>query len=115
MKPSWTALIVALALPALPAAAQDRPPDAPADLSEGAELMQRGFQSMLRGLFSEMGPVLDEMGRALDGMRPMAEQMLQLIDDIGNYEAPVILPNGDILIRRKPRPPAPLKEGEVDL
>ncbi len=56
-----------------------------------------------------MQPALEEMGRALNEMRPMAEQLLKLIDDIGNYEAPVVLANGDILIRRKPerRPPRP--------
>jgi hypothetical protein len=56
-------------------------------------------------------------------MKPMADQLFRLIDDIGNYEAPVVLENGDILIKRKPAapaplpapPPAPLKEGEVEL
>jgi hypothetical protein len=40
---------------------------------------------------------------------------MRLIDDIGNYEAPVVLDNGDILIKRKPAAPTPLKEGEVEL
>ena len=31
------------------------------------------------------------------------------------YEAPEVLPNGDILIRRKPQPLPPPKEGEIDL
>ncbi len=55
------------------------------------------------------------MGRALNEMRPMAEQLLKLIDDIGNYEAPVVLENGDILIRRKLPPPRPLQNGEIEL
>jgi hypothetical protein len=109
-------LVLAFALPlaALPAAAQEQPalPDSP---STGAELIERGMQSLLQGLFTEMRPALDEMSRALSDLRPMAEQLMRLVDDIGNYEAPVVLENGDILIRRKPAPPAPLREGEIDL
>ena len=30
----------------------------------------------------------------------MTEQLIAMIDDFGNYDAPVMLPNGDILIRR---------------
>jgi len=101
------AMLLALAAP--PAAAQDRPPDGP---PTGTELIERGMQSLLEGLFTEMRPALDEMGRALSDLRPMAEELMRLVDDIGNYEAPVILDNGDILIRRKP---APLREGEVEL
>jgi hypothetical protein len=46
----------------------------------------------------------------------MAESLLALMDDIGNYQPPERLPNGDILIRRKPdRPLPPPAEGEIDL
>jgi hypothetical protein len=75
-------------------------------------------ESILQGLVTGMRPALDDMSRALTEMRPMAEQLMTLIDNIGNYEAPVVLENGDILIRRKPVVPAPMgppKEGETDL
>jgi hypothetical protein len=62
-----------------------------------------------------MQPAIEDMGRALSEMRPMAEDLMRLMDNIGNYEAPVVLENGDILIRRKPPPPEPLKEGEIEL
>jgi hypothetical protein len=73
------------------------------------------MRSILDGLITEMQPTIDEMGQALTEMKPMAEKLLGLIDDIGNYEAPVVLENGDILIRRKPAAPQPLREGEVEL
>ncbi len=78
-------------------------------------LIEKGIESILQGLITGMQPALEDMGRALDEMRPMAEQLLRLIDDIGNYEAPVVLENGDILIRRKPQSPRPLQDGEIEL
>ncbi len=109
-------LILVLSLLALPVAAQDTaPPEPDVGLEEGMDLLQRGMRSIMEGLFQEMQPALDELDRAMTEMRPMAEQLLKLIDEIGNYEAPVILENGDILIRRKPDAPEPLKDGEVEL
>lgn len=117
MKTLRPALIcLALSLAPLPSAAQDAP--APGGVEGGADLIERGVRSILEGLFTEMQPALEDMGRALNEMRPMAEQLLKLIDDIGNYEAPVVLENGDILIRRKPEPaapPRPLQDGEIEL
>ena len=93
--------------------AQETPP--PEAEEDGMALVERGLRSILDGFMTEMKPALDDMGRALTELRPMAEDLMKLIDDISNYEAPVVLDNGDILIRRKPDPPAPLKEGEVEL
>jgi hypothetical protein len=103
---------------ALPGHAQDAPAPVPEGTEQGMELIERGMRSILEGFFTEIQPAIEDMGRALTEMRPMAEQLLKLIDDIGNYEAPVVLENGDILIRRKPAPPAPpepLKDGEIEL
>jgi hypothetical protein len=114
LRPAIFGLLLSLA--SLPAAAQDTL--APGGAEGGADLIERGVRSILEGLFTEMQPALEDMGRALNEMRPMAEQLLKLIDDIGNYEAPVVLENGDILIRRKPtppEPPRPLQDGEIEL
>jgi hypothetical protein len=49
---------------------------------------------------------------------PAMSQMLALIDDIRNYDAPEVLPNGDIIIRRNEDAPAyeiDPETGEVDL
>jgi hypothetical protein len=110
--------VLMLMLLALPARAQEAPaPLTPPDggVEEGVDLLQRGMRSILDGLFTEMQPAIEDMSRALTEMKPMADQLFRLIDDIGNYEAPVVLENGDILIKRKPAAPAPLKEGEVEL
>ncbi|MFT3689613.1 hypothetical protein [Paenirhodobacter sp.] len=74
----------------------------PAMAQDGKGLIERGAELFLRGLFSDIGPALEEL-RAL-------------IDDMQNYEAPVRLPNGDILIRRRPEAPAPEPQGpQIDL
>ena len=73
------ALIVALA--ATPAAAQD------SQVEEGADLLSRGVELLLRGLMDQAGPALRELR--------------DRIDDLDAYYPPEILPNGDIIIRRK--------------
>lgn len=42
------------------------------------------------------------MKRFADRMSPMVEQLKDLVDDMNAYQAPEMLPNGDIIIRRKP-------------
>jgi hypothetical protein len=121
----WTpaaALALSAAL-ALPAAAQEAPAPAPED--DGFSLMEEGAKLILRGMMSEMEPALDEMGKALEEMQPMLDdlgpklaELMKMIGDVRNYEAPVKLPNGDILIRRKPDaplPPPPGPTGQIDL
>ncbi|RMD90330.1 MAG: AAA+ family ATPase [Alphaproteobacteria bacterium] len=77
----------------------------PALAGEGAEEVDKGFDLLreatkliLRGLMKEMEPKLKEL-----------EEILQNLDA---YEAPEILPNGDIIIRRK-RPLEPPAEEAV--
>ena len=59
---------------------------------------------------------LQELGRIAEGwlknlsehMAPMVNKLEALVDDLDAYEAPEMLDNGDIIIRRKPEPePAP--------
>ena len=124
-------LIFALALISGPAFAQDTSPAPTEPEDEGFSLMEEGAKLVLRGLMSEMEPALDEMGKALQDMGPALEglgeevgpklrQLIAMIDDFRNYDAPVMLPNGDILIRRnapliKPDLPAPGPNGEIEL
>ena len=44
------------------------------------------------------------MKQFADRMSPMVEQLKEMVDDLNVYEAPEMLPNGDIIIRRKPKP-----------
>ena len=117
MKRLTLALSLSLALPAL----------AEEPKSEGFSLMEEGAKLVLRGLMTEMEPALDEMDKALNDMQPMLKelgpqlaQLMALMGDVQNYDMPVMLPNGDILIRREaPLPPkfdtAPGLNGEIDL
>ncbi len=99
--------LVCIAL-AAPAAAQEED-DAPS-------LMERGAQMFLEGLMKEVEPTLndlqalsEEFGPALRGffeeMGPALTALLEQVEDWSVYEPPEILPNGDIIIRRKPSPP----------
>ena len=109
-----------------PESAPELAPEA-GDIDEGVDLLQEGARLLFRGLIDEMGPALEEMQ---DGLSDMAEELgpalrdlRALIDDLGNYSAPERLPNGDIVIRRKPGAPPPgppvvpedAPEGEIEL
>ncbi|MDP3961850.1 MAG: AAA+ family ATPase [Pseudorhodobacter sp.] len=88
-------------------------PPAPDD---GPSLLEEGARLLLRGLMAEMEPAIGDMGKALAEMEPALRQLLALIGDIRNYHAPVMLPNGDILIRRKtPDELAVPDGGEIEL
>lgn len=117
-------LILALCLLVSPALAEEVKPVPDA---EGFSLMEEGAKLVLRGLMTEMEPALDEMGKALSEMEPALkelgpkfQQLIAMIDDFKNYDAPEMLPNGDIIIRRNapllPKPEVlPGPNGEIDL
>jgi hypothetical protein len=115
------ALIMVLALAAPPALAQD-------DAEEGRSLMEEGARLFWEGIRREMGPALDtlrdragEMEPAIrefvERMGPALSEMMDKVGDLSAYHPPEVLPNGDIIIRRKTpqeiinEPP----EGEVDI
>lgn len=111
MKPIVIAF--SLALTALPVAAQeDAAPEAEAP-SEGFSLMEEGAKLFLKGLQSQMEPALDGVedfaskfgpafGSFLKEMGPALSEMAGKVEDWSVYEAPEMLPNGDIILRRKP-------------
>ncbi len=108
------ALALCLAL-SLPASAEQATPD---DLDEGVGLLQRGAEMILRGIARDMEPKLEALGSELGGMlsaiQPALRDLAAMIDDVRNYEAPEMLPNGDIIIRRRLVLP-PVADGETDL
>lgn len=110
----------------------DSPPsDKPlGESGDGVSLMEEGAKMLLRGLISEFEPSLNEMGEAFREIEPQLRQfgpqmreLFAMIGDFRNYEAPVKLENGDILIRRRPEaaPEKPLwpkpqgPNGEIEL
>ncbi len=75
------------------------------DLSQGAELLSEGTRLILRGLMDELEPAAEGWAR-----------LLEMLNDFSAYEMPEMLPNGDIIIRRKaPLVPDTSEDGEVDL
>lgn len=115
------ALIIALGLGVSPAIAQDTE----TDVQEGFNLMEEGAKLLMRGLMSEIEPTLEELRGSLEEMAPVMREfvtemgpalaeVLGQIDDLRNYETPEFLPNGDIIMRRKPDAPIWVPEGEPD-
>ena len=80
-----TVLCLALLLPA-PAFA-DGASEGEGSLGDGLGLVQEGTRMLLRGLMAEIEP----------GLRELQER----IGDLSAYHPPEVLPNGDILIRRR--------------
>lgn len=100
-------LLLALALPA-PAPAQT----APETGEEGPSLMERGAELFLRGLLSEMEPALQDLQERfsevepalrslVEEMGPALVELLRTVQDFRGYHPPEILPNGDIILRKK--------------
>lgn len=94
-------ICVSLQLVAHPLAAEQE--DAPS-------MMERGVQQFLEGLLLEMEPALDGMRGFVEEMGPALAELMGQIEDWSVYEAPEMLENGDIIIRRKPENAPPEKE-----
>ena len=105
------ALTLALLFAASPLMAQTLPEEEP----EEPGLFERGAERLLQNLMDEMAPALDEAEQAFREMEPtframlpMMRELAEMVGDIDHYEMPEKLPNGDILLRRKPDlPPEP--------
>lgn len=118
-----TATVLA-ALSAGPAAAQDT-----SEEEENRSLIEDGARLLFEGLRRELGPALKGLRDRAEDMEPalrdFAEQMgpalrdlMSKIGDLSAYHPPEVLPNGDIILRRKTpeeleaeRPP----EGEIEI
>ncbi|MEL6689911.1 MAG: hypothetical protein AAFP28_06285 [Pseudomonadota bacterium] len=83
---------------------------------DGPSLMERGMGMFLEGLLQEMEPALEglegfaqefgpAMAELMSQMGPALSELMERVDDLSNYESPEMLPNGDIIIRRKPDAP----------
>ncbi len=78
----------------------------------GRSLMEQGMELFLKGLQDEIAPTLDgfsalmeEIGPGLQGfleeMGPKLGAVLSKVEDWSSYHAPEMLPNGDIIMRKK--------------
>jgi len=120
MRQIYLPFVLSAAL-AMPAAAQQ-------DDTSGFNLMEEGARLLFRGLMQEMEPALkeleglsSEMELALRGfaenMGPGLKDLLEQVEDFSKYHPPEIMPNGDIIIRRKSveELAEDVENGEVDL
>ena len=120
------ALPLVVMLGAGPAMAQGAPDE------EGRSLMQEGARLFWEGIRREMGPTLDSLQDRAEEMEPalrdfveeMGPALRDLMDkagDLSAYHAPEVLPNGDIILRRKTpqeteeAPDEPASQGEIEI
>lgn len=111
----------ASALLALPAAAEG---------DDGPSLMEQGAQLFFEGLMREMEPAMQDLQGLAETMGPAMRSFMQEIGpalgdildevkDFSAYHAPEILPNGDIIMRKRipdaPGSDAVPPEGEIDI
>lgn len=101
----------------------------PAFAEEEKSQIERGLELFLDGLREELSPNVEElremarqfgpaMQSFIEEMGPAFAEMMGEVRDWSRYDMPEMLPNGDIIIRRKPDPePAPPEEnaeGDAD-
>lgn len=88
-------------LPAVLALALLAPlPTAADDPSSALDELKERFDRSWEELMGTLGPSLDRLARTLE--------TIERIDSLENYEDPEILPNGDIILRRRAdAPPLP--------
>lgn len=124
MKTLHVMTLTALLAATTPSMAQEE------ETEQGRSLMEQGAELFLEGLKREMAPALEDlqgladrfgpsMNSFLQEMGPALGELADQVKDWSVYHPPEILPNGDIIIRRKqPEPdasetgPAP---GETDI
>lgn len=111
-------LLISLTL-TLPATAQE------AEEEKGLSMMERGAKLFLDGIVKEMEPAIEDLKDLSAEMEPALRQFVQemgpafyelldKVDDITLYHAPELLPNGDIIMRRKRPEDLPEIEGDGD-
>ncbi len=70
----------------------------------------------MRGLAQELDPALQQLQKMTAEMLPMLEKLQEQIGDFSQYHMPEMLPNGDIIIRRKqPKPVVDEENGQIEL
>ncbi len=102
-------LILLLALSTTPASAQEG--GTPEDIEGGVDMMKEGARRLMRGLMGEVEPAMRDLA---DALREWDFEGID-VDDLGRYQPPEMLPNGDIIIRRKDQAEPPQPGGETEI
>lgn len=94
---------------------------------DGLSLMERGAQLFFEGIMREMEPAMKDLQDLAEDMQPALRRFVQemgpafaellgQIDDLNAYHPPEMLPNGDIIIRRKtPAEMEAVPEGDIEI
>ncbi|QHQ33911.1 hypothetical protein [Algicella marina] len=99
MKQIALAAVVSLSLS--PALAQET--------EEPQPFLEKWAEETMKGLMNDIGPelekMIDELGPELEGLFaeliPRLRDLTEKLGGLAMYELPEVLPNGDIIIRRK--------------
>jgi hypothetical protein len=94
---------------------------------EGFSLMEEGAKLFFKGILQEMEPTMQDLRGLAEDMEPALRQfvdqmgpaladLMGKIDDISAYHPPEMMPNGDIIMRKKsPQELATPESGDVEL
>ncbi len=107
-----SAVLIVAALSVSPAYAEDPK----SDLEQGLELLFDGLREEMAPAIIELGDLARQFGPSMrsffEEMGPALAEMMTEVQDWSRYEMPEMLPNGDIIIRRKPDPAPEEPEAE---
>lgn len=106
------ALAAALLVAILAAPVRAEEPVSPPAQEEGLSLMEQGMLLFFEGLQKEMEPAIGEFRKWMEEaepalrdfaaeMGPALSDLMDQVEDWSAYHPPEMLPNGDIIIRRK--------------
>ncbi|SEL77531.1 hypothetical protein SAMN05443999_1081 [Roseovarius azorensis] len=107
-----TATVLAV-LGAEPAAAQDT-----SEEDEGRSLIEDGARLLFEGLRDRAGEMEPALRDFVEQMGPALRDLMDKVGDLSAYHPPEVLPNGDIIIRRKTPQELEaerLPEGEIEI
>lgn len=114
-----TAAALMLASPAAHAQEDAPPQDSRSLIEEGARMFFDGLMQETRPAMEGMKEMAERLGPQLrdfaQEMGPALADILEKVDDLSVYEPPEMLPNGDIIIRRKPEDASPDMDSEIEI
>lgn len=83
------------------AAAQEPTPEPGQSLSEALEELRSGAEALLRGLIEDIEPHLREIEPKVEEIGPRLRALAERLGGLAAYHPPEVLPNGDIILRRR--------------
>lgn len=101
MKLILAALSLSVAFAAPLAAQEADVPDRSAPEVEEAVPLFDLFERLLQGFLTEVEPQMRELERGFAALEPDLQRLLDEVRGLTQYHPPEVLPNGDILIRRR--------------